>query len=372
LDARAALFMRKDIYNLEGTEGLFLEAVRGNVRRHAARSDFYARLLDSRGFDAQSIGSMADIARIPVIPATFFKYHEVLSVDRQDVSIHATSSGTQGQRSQVFLDDDSIKLGTRMVVNCFKYHKLISPIPTNYVMLGYEPWEGNEMGAVKTAMGVTRFAPALRRVFVLRHGADGYQPDWFGVLGALRRFGRQGFPVRFVGFPAFLYRLVQALNREGVQLRLNRRSAILLGGGWKQFSDEAIDKRELYRMAEETLGVPRERIRDFYSAVEHSVAYAECRNHHMHVPIWSRVIIRDLKTLEPLPYDTPGFLSFVTPLVTSAPLTGVLMNDLAVLREGGQCGCGISSPWFEVLGRAGVTRARNCAVSADELMGQGR
>jgi hypothetical protein len=121
-------------------------------------------------------------------------------------------------------------------------------------------------------------------------------------------------------------------------------------------------------MAEETLGIPAVRCRDFYSAVEHSVAYAECSNHHMHVPIWSRVIIRDLKTLEPLGFDNPGFLSFVTPLITSVPLTSVMMGDLAVLRDGGQCGCGIQSPYFEVLGRAGVSRMRNCAVSADELM----
>jgi hypothetical protein len=171
-----------------------------------------------------------------------------------------------------------------------------------------------------------------------------------------------------VGFPAFLHRLLLALKEEGVRIRLNRRSLILLGGGWKQFSDATIEKAELYRMAQETLGVPEYRCRDFYSAVEHSVAYAECKNHHLHVPIWSRIIIRDLKTLEPLGYDEPGFLSFVTPLVTSAPLVSVMMGDLAVLRDGRQCGCGIASPYFEVLGRAGATRMRNCAIAADELM----
>jgi len=367
MDARTALFHRRDIYNLEGTEPLFVQAMRENVQYHQANCEFYARFLKERRFDPASLASTGDCAKIPVIPATFFKYHEVLSVQKQDVSIHATSSGTQGQKSQVFIDDDSLKIGTRMAVNCFRYHHFISPIPANYIMLGYEPSEGNEMGAVKTAMGVTRFAPALHREFVLRKSAEGYQPNWFGILDALRRYERQGFPVRFVGFPAFLYRLILALRGEGMKLKLNPRSLVLLGGGWKQFSDEKIDKLELYAMAQETLGIPERRCRDFYSAVEHSVAYAECKNHHLHVPIWSRVLIRDLKTLEPLGFDEPGFLSFVTPLITSAPLASVLMGDLAVLRDGRQCGCGIESPWFEVLGRAGVSRMRNCAVSADEL-----
>ncbi len=369
MDARTELFRRRDIYNLAGTNGLFAEAVRDNVAHHAARSEFYARLLQSRSFDSSVIRTAEDFSAIPVIPAQFFKYHEVLSVGREQVSIHATSSGTQGQKSQVFIDDGSLKLGTQMAVNCFRWHGLISPIPTNYLMLGYEPWEGNQMGAVKTAMGVTRFAPALHRQFVLRHSADGYKPDWFGVIDTLQRYERQGFPVRFVGFPAFLHRLILALNAESIKLKLNKHSLVLLGGGWKQFSDAQIDKPELYRMAEETLGVPQQRCRDFYSAVEHSVAYAECERHHFHVPIWSRVIIRDLKTLEPLGYDRPGFLSFVTPLITSSPLVSVMMGDLAVLREGSRCGCGIASPYFEVLGRAGVSRARTCAVTADELMG---
>lgn len=368
MDSRNELFNRKDIYNLDGTSPLFVQAVRENVLHHQANCEFYARLLKSRQFNAAALQTVDDCARIPVIPATFFKYHEVLSAPRHDISIHATSSGTQGQKSQVFIDDDSLKLGTKMAVNCFRYHKLISPIPANYVMLGYEPSDGNEMGAVKTAMGVTRFAPALHREFVLRNSADGYQPNWFGIMDVLQKYQRQRFPVRFVGFPAFLHRLILALRREGVALKLNKRSLVLLGGGWKQFSDAQIEKNELYAMAEETLGVPACRCRDFYSAVEHSVAYAECPNHHLHVPIWSRVIIRDLKTLQPLGYDNPGFLSFVTPLITSAPLTSVMMGDLAVLRDGRQCGCGIRSPYFEVLGRAGVSRMRNCAVSADELM----
>lgn len=369
MDARARLFSVKAIYDLPGTESLFLEAVRDNIRHHYDNCDFYSRLLDREGFSAAAIRTADDLACIPVIPAAFFKRHEVLSIPRQQVSVHATSSGTQGQKSQMFFDEDSIALGTKMVINCFRHHSLISPVPANYIMLGYEPADKNDMGAVKTAMGVTRFAPALSRTFVLRSTAGGYIPDWFGVLKALGRYERQRLPVRFVGFPGYLYRMLLLLKKEGLSFRLSRSSRVLLGGGWKQHTDSSIDKAELYEMTEEVLGVPAGRCRDFYSAVEHSVIYAECENRHFHVPVWSRVVIRDLKTLEPLGYGRPGFLSFVTPLVTSSPLVSVMMGDLAVLHEGAECGCGIISPYFEVLGRAGLSPMRNCAVSADELSG---
>lgn len=369
MDAREALFNFKRIYDQKSSEQLFINAVRNNVDYHSRNCGFYSELLKKEGYKAGSINTIQDCFSIPVIPASLFKYHEILSIPKDKVSVHATSSGTQGQKSQMFFDEETLRLGTRMVINCFKYHGLISAVPANYLMLGYEPSDDNEMGAVKTAMGVTRFAPALNRVFVLKKTSEGYLPDWFGVLDALRRFSQLKLPVRFVGFPGFLYRLLTKLKSEGISFRLNKSSRILLGGGWKQFTDETINKLSLYNMAEELLGIPAQRCTDFYSAVEHGIAYAECKNHNMHVPVWSRVIIRDIKTLEPLRFDNQGFLSFVTPLFKSAPLTSLLMGDLAVMHDGRECGCGIESAYFEVLGRAGLTSAKSCSISADELAG---
>jgi phenylacetate-coenzyme A ligase PaaK-like adenylate-forming protein len=366
MDARARLLTSRHIYRPD--EALFTQAMRENAAHHARLCPFYAELLRRESVDISKLKSYDDCARLPVLPAALFKRHEILSLPREEIVIHATSSGTQGQKSQVFLDADTLRYGTGMVVRLFRHHRLISAIPTNYIMLGYQPSDGNDMGAVKTAMGVTRFAPALHREFVLKKASSGYQPDWFGVLRALRRYESLRLPVRFVGFPAFLHRLLLALKQEGITLKLNRQSLVLLGGGWKQFSDEQIDKHALYAMAEELLGIPAARCRDFYSAVEHPVAYVECTNHHMHVPMWSRVVIRDINTLMPLGFNQPGLLSFMTPLVNSAPLLSVMMGDIAVLHDGKSCGCGVETPYFEVLGRAGRAPLRNCAVTADELV----
>lgn len=89
----------------------------------------------------------------------------------------------------------------------------------------------------------------------------------------------------------------------------------------------------------------------------------------MHVPIWSRVLIRDVKTLEPLGFDKPGFLNFISPLVSSMPLHSVLMGDLAVLRDGTHCGCGITTPYFEILCRAGTSTSKSCVTTANEMLG---
>lgn len=367
-DARSALFSHRRAYDLAGTEALFIRAVRDNAAHHRDHCPFYRDLLTRRSFDLDSVKTVADCVRLPVIPASFFKYHVALSMAPADSHIYATSSGTQGQKTQMYFDRSTLRMGVKMVTRVLHYHGFISPWPVHYIMLGYEPSEGNPMGSAQTAMGITRFAPALRRTFVLRHTPSGYEADAFGALRALQRCQRLGLPVRLVGFPSYLHMLLTRLRDMDLRLRLPRRSLVLLGGGWKQYDDRIIPKEELYAMAEEYLGIPERRCRDFYSAVEHSVAYAECVHHHMHVPIYSRVIIRDVRNLEPVGYDTPGILSFVTPLVTSAPLTSVMMGDLAVLRDGRECGCGITSPYFEVLGRAGVSPLRSCAIAASEWM----
>ena len=72
-------------------------------------------------------------------------------------------------------------------------------------------------------------------------------------------------------------------------LKLHKDSYVLLIGGWKGAADKQIPKMDMYAMVTELLGIPGENCRDAYGSVEHSVPYFECRNHNMHVPVWSRM-----------------------------------------------------------------------------------
>jgi hypothetical protein len=90
--------------------------------------------------------------------------------------------------------------------------------------------------------------------------------------------------------------------------------------------------------------------------------------HNLHVPSWSRVLIRSVRTLEPLPYGESGYLQLLSPYITSVPAQSVLMGDLASLHPAEECGCGLPTPWFVVHGRAGVSRNRSCAIAAAEML----
>ena len=110
---------------------------------------------------------------------------------------------------------------------------------------------------------------------------------------------------------------------------------------------------------------------EFFGAVEHPILYTTCSHHHFHIPVYSRVVIRDVDTLEPVPMGTPGLVNLMTPMVGSMPLLSVITDDLGVLRPGEDCGCGINSPYLTILGRVGMPEIQTCAAGAAELLGRG-
>ena len=60
---------------------------------------------------------------------------------------------------------------------------------------------------------------------------------------------------------------------------------------------EAADKETFYKLAKKTLGIEEENIVEFFGAVEHPILYTDCAHHHFHVPVYSRIVIRDPDTL---------------------------------------------------------------------------
>jgi phenylacetate-coenzyme A ligase PaaK-like adenylate-forming protein len=284
--------------------------------------------------------------------------------------IKSTSSGTKGKKSHIGFDAKGLYYGAHMVLRTALFHKLLSIKPTNYILLGYKPDKNNHTVISKTAFGATFFAPALRRVYALKPSPDGYELDLKGLKKALLKYSKQPFPVRLIGFPAYTYFFLQELKKSGISVKLPKGSKVLLGGGWKQFYTEKVDKKTLYALIEEVLGIKEENCREFYGAVEHPIIYCDCKNHHFHVPVYSRVIIRDVNTLLPVKNGEIGLVNLMTPMLESMPLVSVMTDDLGVLHDGSECGCGIKAPYFEILGRVGVKDIKTCAAGAAELLKQ--
>jgi len=353
---------------MEQTDALFVSAMRQSIAFHRNHCKAYDTILSACGFTVSQLKTAEDLHRIPPIPTLFYKGHTLRSVPEDAMRIKSTTSGTRGTPTMVGLDGKTCYYGARMLLRTLAYHRLFSPVPAHYIVLGYEPSKRNTMGAVKTAFGGTLLTPAIHREYALKDNGTGYDLNIEGIGAYLHKCRGSRFPVRLLGFPAYLYFLMKTLAEHQITFSLPPGSKILLGGGWKQFLGDAVEKEALYRMAEETLGIREENIREFFAVVESNVLYCDCKKHHFHVPVYGRVLIRDPKTLQPVPNGTPGLLNLLSPLVGSMPLGSILTDDLAVLHDGADCGCGITSPYFEVLGRAGMSEIKTCAAGANELL----
>jgi len=365
------LLRHKDPYDVSKTNQLFADAIRENARHHERHCEDYKKILKSFSCDLNSIKTIDDIKDIPFIPTLYFKRHELFSMPYEKMAIKATSSGTSsGLKSKVGMGYRDLFRGFKMIRKLFSYHKLWSFRRVNYFIFGYEPTKHTDVVIMKSANGFSKVAPAKKRYYAIRWDKEKetFKVDLDYMKKHLIKASRQSNPIRTIGFPAYTYFLLKEMQDEGIRLTMPKGSLVTMGGGWKQFYQEAVDKRQFYTLVKDVLGIEEENIVEFFGAVEHPVVFPDCKYHHMHIPIYSRVIIRDPDTFQPLPTGEMGLINLVSPMNRATPLTSVMTDDLGILHEG--CECGVDAPWLEVVGRVGVKDIATCAQGADSLMGK--
>jgi hypothetical protein len=351
-------------------DGLFDRAMSEISLFHCQHTPGYERWLHANGFDANALESMDDWSRLPPIFANYFKRHLLLGSPGKD-ALELTSSGTSGQKSRMRYDTRSMAAAQGMVSHIFRHYGWDTPgSPCNYLLLSYEPEAVISLGTAFTDQFLCSYAPVNRVAYGLRRTGNGHAFDPFGVVHALQQFAEEGLPVRILGFPAFLSHALKHMDDTGLtDLKLPSESLVFLGGGWKTQAAQEMSLSGLYQRINRQLGIDLTRCRDGYGAVEHAVPYVQCAHQHFHVPIYSKVFIRNAADFTVQPYGRRGLLELVSPYISSSPAHAVVMSDLATLHPGASCGCGLTTDWFELHGRAGTTASRSCAMAASELIG---
>ena len=366
------LFWHTNPYDVRGTEKLFFQKVKENMLFQYQNCKQYRSILEHKGWNEQKILTLSSLEDIPFFPTLYFKHHKMDSLPENKMLTRATSSGTSGSKSDIGYDLGSLWRALGMSVHIGRKHKLFSLRPCHYIILGYESRgllsrKIEEKAVSKTAYAFTFFAPALSRNYALRYKNGKYMLNLEEIKHALIRYSKGRTPVRLMGFPFHAYFLLTQLKEEGISCHLPKGSAIAFGGGWKEYYTQKADKETMYQLIEEVLGIPSSRCFEFFGAVEHPILYTTCKNHHFHVPIHSRVIIRDVDTFKPLPNGEPGLVNLITPMIKSAPLLSVMTDDLGILFDGSCCGCGIRTPYLEILGRVGIENITTCAAGAEQM-----
>lgn len=365
---RSKLFMTSDIYNLKASDDTFIDAMKANIAFHMEHCPEYKSVLKRMEFDLRSLRSVDDLYKIPPLPTSYLKNNSLLSKPYEKLLIKTTSSGTGGKKTLSGFDTGSGLCGLSMLLRVFQFHDLLSLRRTNYIVLGYRPDKSNKTAMLKALRGATFLAPRKQAVYALESVEGDYRVDVEGLIKAMKSFEKQGLPVRIIGLPAYFKMFLDELQKRSIKPNLHRDSKVLLGGGFKEHLSVVASKDELFHMASEVLGISRRNFKDHFSTAEHPINYVSCENGHFHIPVFGRVIIRDVRSLEPVFDGTPGLLNLITPLLSSAPFGSILTDDIAVMKNGCECGCGIGSPYFELIGRVGLANVKTCAQTASEFL----
>ncbi len=365
-----ALLQKEPYATPQETDEVYVKALKEIIAWHRKHNDFYRKYLDYYDYNDEKIQSIEDLEKIPFLHANYFKTNVVSTAKEDQIVMHATSSGTTGQKSQHFVDKWTNHAVFYISDVSQEHNGFVSDELCNYLVFNYEPFSGFKTGTATTNQKMMQYAPGKDIAYALRYnGTAGHEFDSFGMVDKLLQFQQEGLPVRMLGFAAFLNFTIDKLKDLGYDsLPLNPGSRCLFGGGWKNHKDKELPKSDFYRKINEFFGIPLENIRDKYGSVEHPISYVECSEHHLHIPAYERVIVRDVTTLKPLPYGEPGFAQLISPVITSMPSHSILMGDLIVMHPAGSCSCGRPAPWMEILGRAGTSKNKSCAIAASEML----
>jgi len=347
---------------------LMVAACREMALFHKKNSKEIAHLYQRHNFDPDSLQNESDIARIPALGVSAMKYFLITSEPPEKAILKLTSSGTRGQKTQIWFDEASLARVQKMMDVYLEQEGMVSAEPTNYLIFNYDPDDAGDLGIAYTEKNQLRFAPAHEVFYSIKKDAKG---KWIShtekALEILTRYAADAKPVRVFGMPAFIFEFLHLLQERNLRLKLPKGSLMLTGGGWKAAEDKKITREDFRSLCTEYFGIPNQWLRDAYGMAEHCAPYFECKEHKFHIAAYNRMLIRDPETLSLLPNGEVGLMELITPFNSMMPTLAIMTTDYGSIDKE-SCRCGQKSPTFSLVGRAGLVKHKGCAITASDIV----
>jgi len=170
----------------------------------------------------------------------------------------------------------------------------------------------------------------------------GQDEAYLSFVGALRRATERGRALWLFGAPYQVQQLCALMQAAGAPMP-RPGSVVTLGGGWKSFEGQRVDRPALCALIQAALGVPAARVLEAYAMVELNTPLMRCGEGRYHVPPILEPWLFD-EALLPLPpgVDVRGTFGFMDPTATSYPSFLVTGDEVRLVRE--RCPCGLVGP----------------------------
>lgn len=355
MDATVKSTLKEGIYSRAKADklDLILPLLNGLTRKHADGCEPYGAILSAR---SQTPGSATSLEDLPYIPVRLFKTHYLRSVPEDEVFKTLTSSGTTGQAvSRIVLDKETASLQTHVMVSIMQHFLGKARLPMLVidhpgVVRSRESFSARGAGI----LGMANFGH--RPKYVLKDETMDIDDE---VLDAFIE-ANSGREVFLFGFTFMVWRyFIQALQKRGRSIDLSK-GVLVHSGGWKKLEAEKVSNSHFKAEVEAWTGIKR--VHNFYGMVEQvGSLFVECREGHLHAPVYSDIIVRDPMTLEPLPHGLEGIVQVVSVLPESYPGHSLLTEDKGTILGEDDCDCGMKGRYFAISGRLPKAEVRGCS-----------
>ncbi|MFX1496013.1 MAG: hypothetical protein ACFFBH_00665 [Promethearchaeota archaeon] len=365
-----------------------------------------------------------NLDNIPYIPSDLYKKSEnrtlnLLKVPLDDIVLFSCSSSTSGDPSIVprtLEDFDQIQYNSIKVFNEFfrwkdlrtenKKSVIFNFAPGRFLMAmmarknvkGFEyvkktryftacmnkPWEyyGFEEYMVKA-----KFLKTIWAILSTLSMKGGFIVDVSRMLKIIKKIVKTNqwkntevCKLLFGGSPLLMNNMFEnRLLKENIFYDLDGMSFVGCGGGgWDGVKGEAklnaVDKLRFIQNYEKVFNIKPKDIADIYAFTEGPTLFGghwseKYQDFILHCPDTSRIIVRDIESLEPVNDGMEGLLEVITPYGVNGSINqAVLVDDIVELISKKNCPeCGYEGATFRIIGRLKNVQGKSCSSIIDWL-----
>ena len=331
---------------------MLLRELKQMTEVHRIKCPPYAAFLDTVGYDANEIISLADL---PFLPVRIFKELEIRSIPQEKVFKTMMSSGTNGQRqSKIFLDKDNAILQQKVLLRLLG--DFIGPKRLPMLVVDTKSVISNRQ--LFTTRGATIIGldfAARGMTFVLR---DDMSLDVETLKEFVAKHGQEPFII--FGFTFMVWQhLFHEIDNKKLKVDLSK-GYLLTAGGWKKLSSTAVSHENFKKTGRDVCGITQ--YVDHYGMAEQTGSiYAECECGHLHASIYSDVIVRRSRDFTACDYLEPGLIQVLSVLPRSYPGHSLLTEDMGMILGEDDCPCGRKGKYIKILGRVKQAELRGCS-----------
>lgn len=319
----------------------------------------YRRYCEKRGATPEKISSWD---QIPPLPTDVFKVMEISMLPSHTVRTFMTSGTARPEeKGKVGYDEGGLRLMDATIYQAALTFLFPDQIKAIVLIIAPSPEMAPHM---IMAYGMNR----LKEYFGLPEsrflvGKEGFEVNV--LIDELWRSEKEGIPVAICGGSFGFVNFFDYCREKGLRFHLPPGSRTLDAGGFKGRSRE-VKREEFVSDCEEILGIKKQYCVNLLGMTEISSQFYDStlRNSHQGLPHpgakvnppWTRTMVVDPDTLEPLPPGKIGLLRHFD-LANRGHIAAIQTDDLGRMTSDG----------FEVFGRSNQGEARGCSLTIDEM-----